>query len=105
MIDVSYIFGAVIFIWFVRKTIKKEMNILNEIIVIQNDITQEGNKWRNTNKGSYLDSSSNIALCKSREMEINMGVHKIFQKLCKIHSSILQLTSAIWGKGSEAVVE
>jgi hypothetical protein len=44
MIDVSYIFGAVIFIWFVRKTIKKEMNILNEIIVIQNDITQEGNK-------------------------------------------------------------
>jgi cation transport ATPase len=44
MIDVSYIFIAAIFIWIVRRTIKKEMNILNEIIVIQNDITEDGNK-------------------------------------------------------------
>lgn len=40
MIDLSYIFIAVILIWFVRKTIKKEMNILNEILLIQNDINE-----------------------------------------------------------------
>lgn len=42
MIDLSYILGAVIFTWFVRKAIKNEMSILNEILRIQNDITKEG---------------------------------------------------------------
>jgi hypothetical protein len=41
MIDLSYILIAVIFTWFIRKTIKKEMNILNKIQRIQNDITGE----------------------------------------------------------------
>jgi cation transport ATPase len=40
MIDLSYIFGAAILTWFVRKKIKKEMNILNEILLIQNDINE-----------------------------------------------------------------
>lgn len=42
MINLSYILGAVIFIWFVRKAIRKEMVILNEILQIQNDLTMEG---------------------------------------------------------------
>jgi len=40
MIDLSYIFGAAILTWFVRDKIKKEMTILNEIILIQNDINE-----------------------------------------------------------------
>ena len=40
MIDLSYIFIAAIFIWIVRKTIKKEMSILNEILLIQNEINE-----------------------------------------------------------------
>ena len=42
MIDLSYIVGAVIFTWFIRNAIKKEMNILNEVFRIQKDITNEG---------------------------------------------------------------
>ncbi len=41
MIDLSYVLGAIIFTWFVRKAIRKEMAILNEILRIQNDITKE----------------------------------------------------------------
>ena len=41
MINLSYILAAVIFIFFIRKGIKKEMNNLNEILRIKNDITGE----------------------------------------------------------------
>ena len=40
LIDLSYIFVAAILTWFVRDKIKKEMTILNEIILIQNDINE-----------------------------------------------------------------
>jgi len=40
MIDLSYIFCAAILTWFVRKKIKKEMNILVKILQIQNDINE-----------------------------------------------------------------
>jgi hypothetical protein len=38
MMDLSYILIAVIFTWFIRITIKKEMKITNEILRIQNDL-------------------------------------------------------------------
>jgi uncharacterized membrane protein YqjE len=38
LIDLSYILAAVIFIWSIRKAVKKEMTILNEVIHIQEDI-------------------------------------------------------------------
>ncbi|MCW3093792.1 MAG: hypothetical protein JWP81_4861 [Ferruginibacter sp.] len=38
MMDLSYILIAVIFTWFIRMTIKKETNISNEILRIQNDL-------------------------------------------------------------------
>jgi len=38
LIDLSYILAAIIFTWFIRKTIKKEMKILNEILHIQNEL-------------------------------------------------------------------
>lgn len=38
IMDLSYILIAVIFTWFIRMTIKKETNISNEILRIQNDI-------------------------------------------------------------------
>ena len=41
LIDLSYVLGAVIFTWFIRKTIKKEMRILNEILRIKNDLVAE----------------------------------------------------------------
>jgi hypothetical protein len=40
MIDLSYIFIASMLIWFVRKKIKKEMNIIKEILLIQRDINE-----------------------------------------------------------------
>ncbi len=40
LIDLSYIVGAVIFTYFVRKTIIKEMLTLNDILRIQKDITE-----------------------------------------------------------------
>lgn len=38
LIDLSYIVIAFVFIWFIRKTVKKEMIILQEIIQIQHDL-------------------------------------------------------------------
>lgn len=40
-IDLSYILAAVIFTWSIRKGVKKEMAILNDIIRIQEDIMVE----------------------------------------------------------------
>jgi hypothetical protein len=42
LIDISYIFLVAILMWFIRKKIKKEMDILTRIFLIQNDIN-EGN--------------------------------------------------------------
>jgi hypothetical protein len=41
LIDLSYILIAFIFIGFVRKTIKKEMIILQEIVHIQQDLIDD----------------------------------------------------------------
>lgn len=41
LIDLSYVIAAIIFTWFIYKTIKKEMRILNEILQIQNELLDE----------------------------------------------------------------
>ena len=41
LINLSYVLAAVIFTWSIRKAVKKEMTILNEIIRIRKDITED----------------------------------------------------------------